>query len=142
MITARQNKIIKKPKKLADIENDDMPFEIPENWAVGRLGNLSHVITKGTTPTSIGFSFTETGISFVKIENLDRGRIDKESINQYISEETNKALARSQLQEGDLLFSIVCLANHYDVDLEKALEIALEKYKKRLKKGSAGSEGE
>ena len=115
-----KNKIIN-PKKLADIKNDDLPFELPEKWAVGRLGNLSHVITKGTTPTSIGFSFTESGISFIKIENLDRGRIDKKSINQYISEETNKALARSQLQEGDLLFSIAgtigktCIV--HDVDL-------------------------
>ena len=43
---------------------------------------------------------------------------------------------------GDLLFSLIALANSLDVDLEDALEIVLEKYEKRLKKGSAGSEND
>lgn len=41
---------------------------------------------------------------------------------------------------GDTLFSLITLANQFDVDLEDALEIALAKYQKRLQKGSAGSE--
>lgn len=41
---------------------------------------------------------------------------------------------------GDLLYSVITIANSFDVDLEEALNIVLEKYKKRLKKGSAGSE--
>ncbi len=41
---------------------------------------------------------------------------------------------------GDVLFALVCLANSTDVDLEKALEQALSKYRKRLaQKGDAGS---
>lgn len=41
---------------------------------------------------------------------------------------------------GDLLYSIITIANSFDVDLEEALNLVLEKYKKRLNKGSAGSE--
>jgi len=43
---------------------------------------------------------------------------------------------------GDSLYSLITIANHFDVDLEEALEKALEKYKKRLKRGSAGSEND
>ncbi|MBW2978329.1 MazG-like family protein [Candidatus Woesearchaeota archaeon] len=43
---------------------------------------------------------------------------------------------------GDLLFSLMCLANNYGIDVEKATSSVLEKYEKRLKKGSAGSEVE
>ena len=43
---------------------------------------------------------------------------------------------------GDVLFSLTILANQLNIDLEKALNLVLEKYKKRLKKGSAGSENE
>ena len=43
---------------------------------------------------------------------------------------------------GDLLYSIITIANSFDVDLEEALNIVLEKYEKRLKKGSAGSEND
>jgi len=32
------------------------------------------------------------------------------------------------------------MANNFGVDLEKALEAAMRKYEKRLKKGSSGSE--
>ena len=43
---------------------------------------------------------------------------------------------------GDLLFSLTALANQLDVDLEDALQLVLDKYDKRLQKGSAGSEVE
>ena len=54
----------------------------------------------------------------------------------------SKPVARKEieLELGDLLFSTICLANKYDVDLEKALNNAIEKYSKRLKSGGAGSE--
>jgi NTP pyrophosphatase (non-canonical NTP hydrolase) len=41
---------------------------------------------------------------------------------------------------GDLLFSLVTIANKFDVNLEESLEIVLKKYEKRLERGSAGSE--
>ncbi|MCK4997256.1 MazG-like family protein [Candidatus Pacearchaeota archaeon] len=41
---------------------------------------------------------------------------------------------------GDVLYSLITVANTFDVDLEDALNQVLEKYKKRLMKGSAGSE--
>jgi len=43
---------------------------------------------------------------------------------------------------GDLLYSIITIANSFDVDLEEALNMVLEKYKRRLNKGSAGSEND
>jgi NTP pyrophosphatase (non-canonical NTP hydrolase) len=43
---------------------------------------------------------------------------------------------------GDAFYSLIVVANHFDVDLEEALDIVLEKYEKRLKKGSAGSESD
>ena len=42
----------------------------------------------------------------------------------------------------DLLYSIIIIANSFDIDLEEALNTVLEKYKKRLNKGSAGSEND
>jgi len=43
---------------------------------------------------------------------------------------------------GDVLYSLITIANTIDIDLEDALRQVLEKYKKRLKKGSAGSESD
>ena len=41
---------------------------------------------------------------------------------------------------GDVFFSLICLANHTDIDLLKALKNALDKYQARLDgNGDAGS---
>ena len=41
---------------------------------------------------------------------------------------------------GDVYFSLLVLAESLHIDLEEALRLTLEKYDKRLQKGSAGSE--
>jgi NTP pyrophosphatase (non-canonical NTP hydrolase) len=41
---------------------------------------------------------------------------------------------------GDVLFSLIQVANYFDLSLSEALDEVLEKYTKRLQKGSAGSE--
>jgi type I restriction enzyme S subunit len=75
-------------------------------WDEVRLGDLSEVITKGTTPTSLGFRFTDTGINFVKSESVTfDGWIDRSKFAR-IDAETHAALKRSQLKEGDVLFSM------------------------------------
>ncbi len=43
---------------------------------------------------------------------------------------------------GDSFYSLILVANTLNIDLEEALDHALEKYKRRLKNGSAGSESE
>lgn len=43
---------------------------------------------------------------------------------------------------GDVLYSLITIANTFDIDLEESLFQAIDKYKKRLKKGSAWSEND
>ena len=63
-------------------------------------------ITKGTTPTTLGRSFVDRGINFVKSEAITHeGRIDPSSFAA-IDAETHAALARSILEERDVLFSM------------------------------------
>lgn len=71
-----------------------------------RLGDVSEVITKGTTPTSIGYDFQNSGINFIKIESIaENGSFLKDKF-AHISVECNESLKRSQLRCNDLLFSI------------------------------------
>jgi type I restriction enzyme S subunit len=79
---------------------------LPEGWEEKRLGDICKTITKGTTPTTLGFSFVENGINFLKIENIKNDSIDENSIHKFINSDTHLALKRSQLIEGDVLFSI------------------------------------
>lgn len=71
------------------------------------------------------------------------GEVSKEILksNDYGKQSAVKSDELTQ-EMGDLLFSLVCLANQFDINLDEALKIVLEKYKKRLTKGSPGSENE
>jgi type I restriction enzyme S subunit len=77
-----------------------------DKWKKKKLGDIAPTITKGTTPTTNGFNFQKSGIGFVKIENINKGIVDKSTIEAYISEEAHLAQSRSILQTDDLLFSI------------------------------------
>lgn len=56
----------------------------------------------------------------------------------------NPPQKREELKKeiGDVFYSLINLANINEIDLEKALNLVLEKYEKRLQKGSAGSEND
>lgn len=71
-----------------------------------RLRDVTDVITKGTTPTSIGYEFVNKGINFIKVESITEDGAFIENKFAYITDECNKKLSRSQLQENDILFSI------------------------------------
>lgn len=71
-----------------------------------KLSNLCEVITKGTTPTSLGYKFTDKGINFIKIQSIDNEGNFIKSKFAYINKDCNDNLKRSQLQVGDILFSI------------------------------------
>ena|SRR3989338_9859670 len=43
---------------------------------------------------------------------------------------------------GDLLYSLITIANSFDINLEEALNLVLQKYERRLNKGTAGSEND
>jgi type I restriction enzyme, S subunit len=75
-------------------------------FEMAKIGDLCDLITKGTTPTTLGHRFTESGISFVKVESLtEDGQIDESKL-AYIDAATHDALKRSQLRSGDILFTI------------------------------------
>ena len=70
------------------------------------LSELCSVVTKGTTPTTLGKSFVESGINFIKAESiLDDHSIDKSKF-AFIDEETNTLLKRSVIHTGDVVFTI------------------------------------
>ena len=80
--------------------------EIPEGWEVRKLKSLTTMISKGTTPTTVGKDLVDFGnIRFIKCENIIGGEIENEP-EFFIDEETNEKLKRSKLEINDILFVI------------------------------------
>lgn len=70
------------------------------------MSEIAELITKGTTPTTLGYKFQDEGVKFLKIESFDENGSFIENKVAHISEECHKKLKRSQLRTGDILFSI------------------------------------
>lgn len=70
-----------------------------------KLSSVLSLLTKGTTPTSIGAGFSVAGVRFLKAENVIDGRIDY-NVESFIDSNTDALLSRSRLQKGDVLLTI------------------------------------
>jgi type I restriction enzyme S subunit len=80
--------------------------EIPKHWHFKRVKDLTKIISKGTTPSTEGETYTNSGVRFIKAENVNENGKVADNPVYFISEETNKILKRSQLKANDLLLVI------------------------------------
>ena len=72
-------------------------------WEQRKLGEISSLITKGTTPKD---KSGDGEINFIKVENIDDSSGEITGMSKISLEEHQGYLKRSQLQEDDILFSI------------------------------------
>lgn len=70
-----------------------------------RLGDVATTITKGSTPSIAGSQFVDSGIPFLRVDDIKGGFIDIEGAEKRISAASHAALARSQLRPDDLLIT-------------------------------------
>jgi type I restriction enzyme S subunit len=79
--------------------------KIPVRWEGRKLKTFCSVISKGTTPSTEGKNFVDSGIRFIKAENISNGKLNS-SPAYFIDNETNFILKRSQLAKNDILIVI------------------------------------
>ena len=95
---------IKKEKPLPPITNDDIPYEIPENWKWVRLGEV-FIVERGASPRPIASFLTndENGINWIKIGDAKKG--DKYITNTKEKITTEGAMRSRFVSIGDFIFS-------------------------------------
>lgn len=71
-----------------------------------RLKSLTSLITKGTTPTSVGLNFVRSGVPFLRVQNLVDGAVAFSPHDLFISDESQAVLKRSRIFPYDVLVSI------------------------------------
>ena len=94
-------------EKMFPKDGDDVPeirFKgFTEAWEQCKLGDITSLITKGTTPlnkSNLG------NVNFIKIESIDESSGEITITQKITYEEHEGYLRRSQLKESDILFSI------------------------------------
>lgn len=78
---------------------------IPADWKVDYLQNITAFITKGSTPTTYGFKWQQTGVLFLRSECVSESGLDLTE-SMYISPEAHAFFRRSEVREGDILITI------------------------------------
>ena len=98
-----QEKKIKKEKPLAEITEDDIPFDIPESWKWVRLSDIIDV-RDGTHDSP---KYVPMGIPLVTSKNLSNGTIDYGNVKYITQEDADKINARSMVDDDDILFAMI-----------------------------------
>lgn len=94
---------IKKGKPLADIADDEIPFDIPGSWKWCRLSDIIDV-RDGTHDSP---KYVPEGIPLVTSKNLSNGSIDYGNVKYITQEDADKINARSMVDDDDILFAMI-----------------------------------
>ena len=98
-------KKIPKPKRLADIAPEEMPFAPPPGWSFARLGRFTSKIGSGSTPRGGSKTYVKKGIPFLRSQNVWNDGIRLDDV-AYITPDTNLNMGGTILQAHDLLLNI------------------------------------
>ncbi len=113
-IKAEKAKLGKKEKPLPPIKSEEIPFDIPKNWAWCRLASITNFIDyRGKTPSKV-----DKGIKLITAKNVKFGFFSNEP-EEYISErDYAHHMTRGIPNNGDILFTTeaplgnACLLNY------------------------------
>ncbi|TQP89996.1 restriction endonuclease subunit S [Vibrio cholerae] len=100
-----KDKIIRKPKKLDVLTDNELFFAAPSGWSFARLGDLAVKLTDGSHNPARDFG---SGYPMFSSQNVHFGTIDFSSPSRYVDEDNFlKEDSRTQIVPGDILLTIV-----------------------------------
>ncbi|MBY7950966.1 restriction endonuclease subunit S [Vibrio fluvialis] len=116
-----KDKKIKKPKKLLALNDEDIPFGLPEGWEWSQVNELAKVVTDGVHHTP---KYLDNGVPFISVKDIDGKSISFDDC-KYISQEQHEEInQRCNPEKGDILLCrIGTLGRATIVDTEKAFSL-------------------
>lgn len=102
-----KTKKLKKEKALPEKKEEEIPYNIPNNWVWVRLGDLCTKISSGNTPAGgrKGGAYVTEGYCFFREQNIYNDGIHKEGM-VYITEELLSARKNCTVLPQDILLNI------------------------------------
>lgn len=98
-----KEKKIKKQKPLPQITEEEIPFDIPENWVWSRLGEICEKIGSGSTPK--GSNYADHGFPFFRSQNVHDNGLVYDDI-KYVSDKVQKKMHGTVVMPKDILLNI------------------------------------
>jgi len=98
-----KEKKLKKDKPLSPIKAEEIPFEIPENWAWCRLGEIVFSMNNGIYKQDKYYN--DYGIACLRMYNIQNGKLSFHNIKRMLL--TDEEIKTYSLSKGDLLLNRV-----------------------------------
>ena len=84
--------------------DEEIPFEIPENWAWCRLGSILEKLTDGTHSTP---KYTDSGVPFISVKDVSSGVLSFDNAKHISESEHRELYKRCDPKRGDILLTKV-----------------------------------
>ncbi len=86
-------------------ETADLP-SLPGGWTWATVGQVTTLVTKGTSPGWQGFEYVDRGVLFVRSQNVGWGKLDLSDL-VCVDPRFNTSHGNSMIREGDVLLNLV-----------------------------------
>lgn len=141
LINAKENLKFYKQSVLKSAFNGDLlPNTSPTHWEVKKLGEICEIISKGTTPKGGKNVYKDSGILFLRAENIqENGIVNLENVKFIDKNIHDNVLKRSKLYNGDLLITIAgtlgrCAVYNNDIEANTNQAVCFVRLNKTYKK--------
>lgn len=91
--------------KECNISENDVPFELPENWIWVRLGNICSKIGSGSTPRGGKNVYQREGVKFIRSQNVYNSGLIFENV-AFIDNDTHAKMINTKVVSNDILLNI------------------------------------
>lgn len=103
----KTNPKAKKPTPIvaSEIEEDEIPFEIPESWCWCRLGDVC--LVKGGKRIPAGCTLTEvdTGHKYIRVADMKNGSVNIDTV-KYITDEIHDKIKAYKISKDDVYITV------------------------------------
>ena len=104
VIFRRDNSHYEKLNGIVRCIDDEIPFDIPDNWRWCRLGSVVEKLTDGTHKTP---KYQPSGIPFLSVKDISSGKISFDDCKYVSQTEHNELYNRCDPKFGDMLLTKV-----------------------------------
>ena len=96
---------IKKAKPLAEIAEDEIPFDIPESWKWIKLGEVASVLGGKRIPAGRTLTADNTGYKYIRVSDMKNGSVLTENL-LYVPTDIYPSISRYVIHKEDVYITV------------------------------------
>lgn len=100
-----KNKKIKKENLLPDIEEYEIPFDIPESWEWVKLGTVTSIKGGKRIPKGMNFSEQQTPHAYLRVTDMKKSTISSKSL-KYIDDNVYEKIKNYTINSNEIYLTI------------------------------------